>query len=68
MNDDTLGFSTRALHAGQDPDPTTGAVVTPICQTSTYKQDGIGGFRGGYAYRRSAIPSRTALETGLAAL
>ena len=66
--DQPLGFSTRALHAGQDPDPTTGAVVTPIYQTSTYKQDGIGGFRNGYEYSRSANPTRTALETGLAAL
>ena len=63
MTDETLGFSTRALHAGQDPDPTTGAVVTPIYQTSTYKQDGIGGFRNGYEYSRSANPTRTALET-----
>ncbi|MFW5469173.1 cystathionine gamma-synthase [Knoellia sp. CPCC 206435] len=68
MTDETLGFSTRALHAGQDPDPTTGAVVTPIYQTSTYKQDGIGGFRNGYEYSRSANPTRTALETGFAAL
>ena len=68
MTDETLGFSTRALHAGQEPDPTTGAVVTPIYQTSTYKQDGIGGFRNGYEYSRSANPTRTALETGFAAL
>ncbi|PRY58143.1 cystathionine gamma-synthase [Knoellia remsis] len=63
-----LGFSSRAIHAGQDPDPTTGAVVTPIYQVSTYKQDGIGGFRGGYEYSRSANPTRTALETGFASL
>ena len=44
------GFSTRAIHAGQDPDAGTGAVITPIYQVSTYKQDGIGGFRGGYEY------------------
>jgi cystathionine gamma-synthase len=62
------GFSTRAIHVGQDPDPTTGAVVTPIYQVSTYKQDGIGGFRGGYEYSRSANPTRTALETGFASL
>ena len=60
------GFETLAIHAGQDPDPTTGAVVTPIYQVSTYKQDGIGGLRGGYEYSRSANPTRTALETCLA--
>ncbi len=62
------GFSTRAIHAGQDPDPTTGAVVVPIHQVSTYKQDGVGGTRGGYEYSRSANPTRTALETCLASL
>jgi cystathionine gamma-synthase len=62
------GFSTRAIHAGQDPDPGTGAVITPIFQVSTYKQDGIGGFRGGYEYSRSANPTRTALEECFAAL
>ncbi len=67
MTDD-LGFSSRAIHAGQDPDPTTGAVVTPIYQVSTYKQDGIGGFRGGYEYSRSANPTRTALEECFASL
>lgn len=61
------GFSTRAIHAGQDPDPTTGAVVPPIYATSTYKQDGVGGLRGGYEYSRSANPTRTALESALAA-
>ncbi|MBO1751947.1 cystathionine gamma-synthase [Actinotalea sp. BY-33] len=60
------GFSTRAIHAGQDPDPTTGAVVPPIHQVSTYKQDGVGGLRGGYEYSRSANPTRTALEDALA--
>ncbi|MFF2454132.1 cystathionine gamma-synthase [Isoptericola sp. NPDC058082] len=63
----TFGFSTRAIHAGQDPDPTTGAVVPPIHQVSTYKQDGVGGLRGGYEYSRSANPTRTALEEALAA-
>ncbi|MEL7977177.1 cystathionine gamma-synthase [Isoptericola sp. F-RaC21] len=63
----TSGFSTRAIHAGQDPDPTTGAVVPPIHQVSTYKQDGVGGLRGGYEYSRSANPTRTALEEALAA-
>ena len=68
MNPEKLGFETRAIHAGQDPDPVTGAVVPPIYQTSTYKQDGIGGTRGGYEYSRTANPTRTALETCLAAL
>src|SRR5690606_9030361 len=62
------GFETRAIHAGQEPDPTTGAVTTPIFATSTYKQDGVGGLRGGYEYSRSANPTRTALEGVLAAL
>jgi cystathionine gamma-synthase len=62
------GFDTLAIHAGQDPDPTTGAVVTPIHQVSTYKQDGVGGLRGGYEYSRSANPTRTALQECLAAL
>lgn len=60
------GFATRAIHAGQDPDPLTGAVVPPIYQVSTYKQDGVGGLRGGYEYSRSANPTRTALEEALA--
>jgi len=62
------GFSTRAIHAGQEPDPLTGAVVPAIYQVSTYKQDGVGGLRGGYEYSRSANPTRTALEECLAAL
>ncbi|WP_265448078.1 cystathionine gamma-synthase [Flexivirga meconopsidis] len=62
------GFSTKAIHAGQEPDPTTGAVVPAIYQTSTYKQDGVGGLRGGYEYSRSANPTRTALEECIAAL
>src|SRR6478736_4266279 len=62
------GFSTRAIHAGQEPDASTGAVITPIYQVSTYKQDGIGGFRSGYEYSRSANPTRTALEECIAAL
>ncbi|MQS13774.1 cystathionine gamma-synthase [Streptomyces kaniharaensis] len=62
------GFETRAIHAGQEADPQTGAVVTPIYQVSTYKQDGVGGLRGGYEYSRSANPTRTALEECLAAL
>lgn len=63
-----MNFETLAIHAGQEPDPTTGAVVTPIYQTSTFKQDGIGGLRGGYEYSRSANPTRTALEECLAAI
>src|SRR3954467_8626600 len=62
------GFDTLAIHAGQDPDPRTGAVAVPIYQTSTYKQVGVGGLRGGYEYSRSANPTRTALEEALAAL
>jgi cystathionine gamma-synthase len=62
------GFSTRAIHAGQEPDPTTGAVVVPIHPSSTYAQDGVGGLRGGYEYSRSANPTRTALQECLAAL
>ena len=64
----TAGFATRAIHAGQDPDAGTGAVVTPIFQVSTFKQDGVGGLRGGYEYSRSANPTRTALQEALAAV
>jgi len=63
----TPGFSTRAIHAGQEPDPATGAVVVPIYQTSTYAQDAIGKHRG-YEYSRTANPTRAALETCIAAL
>ena len=77
------GFETLAIHAGQEPDPLTGAVVPPIYQVSTYKQDGVGGLRGGslaggdsgpgrwvegYEYSRTANPTRGALEDCLAAL
>ena len=62
------GFETRAIHAGQKPDPLTGAVTVPIYQTSTFQQDGVGGLRGGYEYSRSANPTRTALEDCLAEL
>ena len=62
------GFETRAIHAGQEPDPLTGAVVPPIHQVSTFAQDGVGGLRGGYEYSRSANPTRTALEECLVAL
>ncbi|MFO7191909.1 MULTISPECIES: cystathionine gamma-synthase [Thermocrispum] len=69
--DDTrhYGFETRAIHAGQRPDPRTGAVIVPIYATSTYAQDGVGGLReGGYEYSRTANPTRTAAEEALAAL
>ncbi|SIO84262.1 cystathionine gamma-synthase [Nocardiopsis sp. JB363] len=62
------GFETLAIHAGQEPDAGTGAVVVPIYQTSTYAQDGVGGMRQGYEYSRTANPTRTALEECLAAL
>src|SRR6266571_8050405 len=80
----TDGFEALAIHAGQQPDPVTGAVVPPIYQVSTYKQDGVGGLRGGalgaaggsgparwvegYEYSRTANPTRGALEECLAAL
>ncbi len=68
MTDLSPGFSTRAIHAGQEPDSSTGAVVPPIYQVSTYKQDGIGGLRGGYEYSRSGNPTRGALEECFASL
>ncbi len=63
-----LGFETLAIHAGQEAEASTGAVVPPIYQVSTYKQDGVGRLRGGYEYSRSANPTRTALEECVAAL
>jgi cystathionine gamma-synthase len=68
MSDHQQSFETLAIHAGQEPDAETGAVVPPIHQSSTFKQDGVGGLRGGYEYSRSANPTRTALEQNLAAL
>jgi cystathionine gamma-synthase len=62
------GFNTRAIHAGQEADPATGAVNVPVHLSTTYKQDGVGGLRGGYEYSRSANPTRTALQDALAAL
>lgn len=62
-----MKFATRAIHAGQEPDPSTGAVMTPIFQTSTYAQAGLGEHKG-YEYSRSGNPTRTALEASLAAL
>ena len=67
MTEHEFGFETRAIHAGQAPDETTGAVVTPIYQTSTYAQDEVGVHRG-YEYSRTANPTRTALERCLASL
>jgi len=63
-----MKFETLSIHAGQEPDPLTGAVMTPIYQTSTYKQDGVGGLRGGYEYSRTGNPTRAALEACLAEL
>src|SRR5947209_93983 len=62
------GFETLAIHAGQEPEPVTGAVVTPIFATTTYQQEAVGSPRKGYEYSRTANPTRTALETCLAAL
>jgi len=62
-----MGFSTDCIHAGQEPDPTTGAIITPIYQTSTYVQEGIGSHKG-YEYARTQNPTRRALERNLAAL
>src|SRR5439155_21162591 len=67
MTEHEFGFETRAIHAGQAPDETTGAVVTPIYQTSTYAQDAVGVHRG-FEYSRTANPTRTALERCLAIL
>ena len=61
------GFSTRAIHAGQDPDPTTGAVVTPLSLSTTFAQEGVGGHKG-FEYSRSGNPTRSALEAQVAAL
>ncbi len=62
-----MGFSTDAIHAGQIPDPTTGAVITPLYQTSTYKQDELGKHKG-YEYGRTQNLTREALENNIAAL
>jgi cystathionine gamma-synthase len=64
----TEGFETLAIHAGQQPEPRTGAVVPPIYQTSTYAQDAVGSPRLGYEYARTANPTRDALQECLAAL
>src|SRR5256885_3579989 len=60
-------FSTICLHAGQEPDPTTGAIITPIYQTSTYVQDELGVHKG-YEYARTQNPTRFALERNIAAI
>lgn len=65
---DRLGFATRAIHAGFRPDPATGAVNAPIYASSTFAQDGVGGLRGGFEYARTGNPTRSALETVLAAV
>ncbi|MDQ4081388.1 MAG: cystathionine gamma-synthase [Actinomycetota bacterium] len=62
-----MDFETRAIHAGQEPDPTTGAVIVPIHQTSTYAQEAVGVHKG-YDYSRTGNPTRTALQTCLASL
>ena len=61
------GFSTRAIHAGQRPDPTTGAIMPPIFQTSTYAQESLG-VNKGYEYARGKNPTRECLERNIAAL
>jgi cystathionine beta-lyase/cystathionine gamma-synthase len=67
MEKATMKFATKAIHAGVEPDPSTGAIMTPIFQTSTYVQDQVGVHKG-YEYSRSKNPTRTALEGSLAAL
>ena len=62
-----MEFETRAIHVGQEPDPATGAIVTPIYQTSTFVQDAVGEHKG-YDYARVANPTRTALQVALASL
>jgi cystathionine beta-lyase/cystathionine gamma-synthase len=62
-----MDFETRAIHVGQEPDPATGAIITPIYQTSTYVQEAVGEHKG-YDYSRVANPTRTALQTALASL
>ncbi len=66
-HEESMEFETACIHAGQTPDPTTGAVMTPIYQTATYIQDGVGKHRG-YDYARTGNPTRTALESCLSAL
>ena len=63
-----MEFDTRAIHDGQRPDPSTGAVTVPIYQTSTYVQEAVGELKDGYDYSRTANPTRRALESCLASL
>jgi len=63
-----MKFATAAIHAGQQPDPTTGAIMTPVYQTSTFVQESPGRFKDNYDYARSANPTRTALEANISAL
>ncbi|MGB8209941.1 MAG: cystathionine gamma-synthase [Mycobacterium sp.] len=65
---ENAGLATKAIHAGYRPDPLTGAVNAPIYASSTFAQDGVGGLRGGFEYARTGNPTRTALETALAAV
>jgi cystathionine beta-lyase len=67
LKDDAL-FSTICIHAGQEPDPATGAIITPIYQTSTYVQDGLGQPHAGFEYGRTQNPTRMALERNIAAI
>ncbi|WP_137725029.1 cystathionine gamma-synthase [Prescottella subtropica] len=62
------GFSTKAIHAGYEPDPQTGAVNVPIYASSTFAQDGVGGMRNGFEYARTGNPTRRPLEANLAAI
>lgn len=62
-----MEFETRAIHEGQGPDPSTGAVITPVYQTSTYQQEAIGKHKG-YEYSRTGNPTRRALEEAIASL
>lgn len=68
MTDNRHHFATRAIHAGQRPDPTTGAIMPPIYQTSTYVQEALGKPRAGYEYARVQNPTRHALQANVAAL
>ncbi len=68
MTDDAFRFATLAIHAGQQPEPTTGAIMPPVFQTSTYVQEGLGKPRQGYEYARVSNPTRSALEANVAAL
>lgn len=68
MSEHNHGFNTQAIHAGQAPDPLTGAVIPPIYQTSTFVQDGINVLRNGHEYSRGSNPTRSGFETQLTTL